>query len=185
MKYKTRKIKNKKCYKGSSFVEVMFSVFLVSVGITTAISLITLGIKNSTENRRQLVAAMLSQEGIELVRNIRDTNAKTNSDSFNGIAEGFYIINYNDNPLSLNSSGNAKLKYFSSTGFYNHNSGVNSQFSRKIAITGTGEQRSVYSTVTWEDSPFLLASDIIPTELICNLASKCTFTKIMLNRWRE
>jgi Tfp pilus assembly protein PilV len=99
-----KKNSKSKFFKGFSFIEVMFSVFLISVGITAAISLITLGIKKSTENRRQLIAVMLSQEGIELARNIRDTDAKaTPPDSFKHMQAGKheYIIDYNDSPWRL------------------------------------------------------------------------------------
>lgn len=170
-------------HRGFSIIEVMLAVFLISVGIMATLALISVGIKHSTESRRQLIAAMLSQEGIELVRNIRDTSAKSSSgDSFDKITTtGDFMFDYNDSPLVLRTFNNGKLKYFN--GLYEHDgSGKDSQFSRKINIIVSGDQRTVYSIVVWENASF---PSNPPTELKCNLTTKCAFTKITLNKWRE
>jgi hypothetical protein len=83
-----------------------------------------------------------------------------------------------------NNGGNEKLKY--SGGFYEHDSGSNSQFSRIIKTNNSGaggsEKRDVYSVVVWGNG---IIPNNDPTESNCNLAAKCAFTKITLNKWRE
>ncbi len=160
-------------------MEVLFSVFLVSVGITTIFALITLGTKKSIENRLHLVAAMLSQEGIEMVRNIRDNNAKKSLDSFTGMPEGNYTINYSS--ASLISGGSTRLYY--DNGFYKHGGGTSSQYSRRIIITGTGDQRTVYSATTWGEQE--VPDTVSEIESDCKLHKKCAFSKVSLNKWRE
>jgi Tfp pilus assembly protein PilV len=63
--------KNKKAF---SLLESILSVFLVSMGLVVAIKLLTLGVSQSMKNRDQFTASLLAQEGVELVRNIRDNN---------------------------------------------------------------------------------------------------------------
>lgn len=169
------------CFKGFSIVEVMLAVFLVSVGVMASLALISSGIKHSTESRRQLIATMLSQEGIELVRNIRDTNAKNGLDSFDEIDNGDHTMDYSDTKLQSNSGNNKYLQYLN--GFYKRGgSASTSQFSRIIKITGSGDQRTVYSTVVWENGNI---PTVPSSESNCNLIKKCAFTKITLNKWRE
>lgn len=72
-------VKNKKHFKiispsGFTLVEVMVAVAVLSVGLIGAANLITYNISNSAKAINKTIAMNLAQEGIELVRNIRDTN---------------------------------------------------------------------------------------------------------------
>jgi len=67
--------KNKKSKeKGFSILESVLSVFLVALGLVAALSLLTAGLSQSLKNRDQFIASLLTQEGVEIVRNIRDNN---------------------------------------------------------------------------------------------------------------
>lgn len=59
---------------GFSIQEVMISMFIVSVGLVTIIQLFSTGFINSAADRDRIVAAGLAQEGLEIVKNIRDNN---------------------------------------------------------------------------------------------------------------
>ena len=59
---------------GFTLLEVIAAIFLITVGIIGSYSLITQTISSSTFSKDKLIAAYLAQEGIEIVRNIRDTN---------------------------------------------------------------------------------------------------------------
>lgn len=174
------KNKRRNILKGFSFIEVMLSVFLLSVGIITVISTIVAGMNNTTESRRYFIASLLSQEGVELVRNIRDNNAKSGDDSFLGITDGSRIIGAFDNNLYSVSGENTRLYLLS--GYYRHvSSGDSTPFSRKIIIETQGDSKLVTSVVVWDDGEF----PTNPDTGNCNLRRKCTFTEIILNKWRE
>lgn len=60
--------------RGFSIGEVLISSFLLLVGITAATALIVQDMREAFDARDTIIAAQLAQEGIELVRNVRDTN---------------------------------------------------------------------------------------------------------------
>lgn len=55
-------------------MEVMVTMFVVSVGLVTVIELFSSGFINSALDRDRIVAAGLAQEGVEIVKNIRDNS---------------------------------------------------------------------------------------------------------------
>lgn len=59
---------------GFTLLEVIIAVFLITVGITGAFFVINKTISLMAVHPSKLVAAYLAQEGMEIVRNIRDTN---------------------------------------------------------------------------------------------------------------
>lgn len=68
--------RNKKNLKANGFtlVEVMASVMVLSVGVIGSLTLITYNLRNITFTERRIIATGLVEDGLERVRNIRDTN---------------------------------------------------------------------------------------------------------------
>ena len=60
--------------KAETLLEVIIAIFVVALGTTTASTLIISAIQANTFSKDNLVALNLAVEGIEAVRNIRDTN---------------------------------------------------------------------------------------------------------------
>lgn len=60
--------------KGFSLMEVMAAMFVVTAGLVVVIELFSKGIINSGMDRDRIVAAGLAQEGLEIVKNIRDNS---------------------------------------------------------------------------------------------------------------
>ena len=60
--------------KSFTLIELVLAVFLITTGTLGVFSLIQKTISFTAITSSQLQAAYLSQEGIEIVRNIRDTN---------------------------------------------------------------------------------------------------------------
>ena len=60
--------------KGFSILEASVVMAVVSIGVLGVFSLVLQNIKVQKTNKNMLVASMLAQEGLELVRNIRDDN---------------------------------------------------------------------------------------------------------------
>lgn len=73
------KLENKKRHKifsspGFTIIEVMMAVTVLSVGIMGAVTIINYNISATSNSVNRIMAANLAQDGIELVRDIRDTN---------------------------------------------------------------------------------------------------------------
>ncbi|HPN96241.1 MAG TPA: hypothetical protein PLK35_00580 [Candidatus Moranbacteria bacterium] len=177
---KIGKIKNKKGLfagkRGFSLLEAILSVFIVSVGLVAVMSLLTASIKETLGSRSQQVASLLAQEGVELVRNIRDNNwARQLDDSFNGIdAANNCTIAYNS---TLSCSGDYKLSR-NTSGYYVHNSNLpDTRFSRKIIISGGANVRRIISMVVWDRDDFPGSVDG------CTTKNKCSYAEITLTKW--
>ncbi len=65
---------SKKNLGGFTLLEMIIALFIITVGIGGVVALINQSLIASQITASKLVASYLAQEGIELVRNIRDTN---------------------------------------------------------------------------------------------------------------
>lgn len=68
-------MKNLKSHSGETLIEIMIAVSVLMIALAPSSALYIDSIKSTAANRDYLVAETLAEEGIELVRNIRDTNA--------------------------------------------------------------------------------------------------------------
>lgn len=59
---------------GQTLVETMVAVFILVMGITAALGLATYSLNATTSIRKQIIAMGLAREGLEAVKNMRDTN---------------------------------------------------------------------------------------------------------------
>lgn len=141
--------------KGFSFVEVVISLFVLSIGFLGVVNLATTTLQNSFLQRDSIIASMLVQEGAELVYNVRDTNLAKGDAAFTGMSGGTYRISF-ESPL-LASSGLYQLS-MDNNGFYGYSGSTSTKFSRKIIIEDTSsggvESRKATSVVVWGGSPF-------------------------------
>jgi prepilin-type N-terminal cleavage/methylation domain-containing protein len=191
--------------KGFSFMEVMTAMFVVSVGLVTVISLFAKGLINSAIDRDRIVAAGLAQEGLEIVKNIRD-----NKLAIPGNADGFGVfparndcrVNYDttvlDNSVCFANANNPET-HFSlalSGGNYTFTSGVQ-KFSRYVNIdfhsSGVGSPyANVTSIVYWKsdyatdikgvDKPLTAAGALQLAN--CTIGNKCVYAQMRLEGWK-
>ena len=99
--------------------------------------------------RNNLIAANLSQEGVEVIRALRDANWFNGLSFDAGIADGIYRIEWNSNALiSLGSNPPLKIN----AGLYNYSSGTDTKFKRTVTITKiNSEELRIISDVTWTE----------------------------------
>ncbi len=127
-------------------MEVIIAIFFLTSGIVASFSLISYTISSMSYSSNKLIAAYLAQEGIELVRNIRDTNwLENSSEDPHSWDEGLVVIcpflgpgcgiDHLSGTLSL-ANGNNFLR-FDNTNGYNYNFGNLTKFKRKIFIDYT------------------------------------------------
>jgi prepilin-type N-terminal cleavage/methylation domain-containing protein len=71
-----KKIFNKNIWQNSGFtiMEMTIVIFIITVGLTGVLSLATQNVQVQTIDKGTVIASQLAQEGLELVRNKRDTN---------------------------------------------------------------------------------------------------------------
>lgn len=164
---------------GFSLIETLISVFLITVGLLATVALISKSMMESMDSRNQLIAGELAQEGIELVRNIRDNNWVTaGNTSFTGISTG--TNGRIDKDSNLETTG---VKILYNTGvFYVHSAVGTTQtkFRRRLMVVDSGvADKQITSIVTWGNT-------VPPTTIVgCNTASKCNFVQVVLTAWGE
>jgi len=139
---------------GFSLLEVIIAIFILVMGLSAIMALIAQSMKSSSISSSRLIAANLAQEGIEVVRNIRDINYDDDSgwrNWYDSLVSGDYIVQYNDDYLQ--SFSDSFLNYNSSSGLYSYNSGTPSVFKRKITLSGISSiKASVTCVVTWTEN---------------------------------
>ncbi len=59
---------------GQTLVELIAAAFVLAVGLVGVLALTTANVRNQTIGTIRLTASQLAREGVELARNIRDTN---------------------------------------------------------------------------------------------------------------
>ena len=150
---------------GFTLIEVLAAIFLITVGVTGALIVINQTTIFTQVTSSRLVASYLAQEGIEIVKNIRDTNSlkihkglltkEHWTDGLTGCAGGCEA-DYDDSALV---SADRYLKI--DGGFYNYDSGTDTVFKRKIIVfdlidlddppDGIPDQMKVQVLVSWEE----------------------------------
>ena len=137
-----------------TLMEVLISVAVIITALVGVLSLITIGVSSIRINRSKIIAANLAEEGLEIVKNIRDNNwlnyKRKASDWRDGLAAGNYRVQYNTENLLAYGAVPLKLD---SNGFYQYSTGTNTPFYRKISIEHIGDyQIKTNVEITWQES---------------------------------
>jgi len=142
--------------KGFTMIEIIVVLFVVSIGIVGVMSLIVQNIKSQSYDKNTLIASQLAQEGIELIRGVRDSNWKANRSFATNLTGGDYYMDYLDTVPQVYSGTLADLVLKqNSLGFYLNNLGNSASstiFSRLITLkTLNIHSLQVDSTVSWNE----------------------------------
>ena len=162
-------IKNKRV--GFSLIETLVAVTVLVFGIVGPLTLAQMSLRSFPQIRDRITAEYLAAEGLETIKNIRDTaliqdpaggipNTGGGPFDFNPCqsANGCYVDASEAAPRILACAGNCpKIKYDSISGSYNYATGGNTVFTRKIFITfgnlnvsgANGEEATVRVRVEW------------------------------------
>lgn len=150
--------------KGFTLIEVLAAMFIMMMGVLGIFGLITRTVVFNSSVNSQLVGSYLAQEGLEIVRNMRDANFLKIHKGVGGIwTDGIIACVPPYNPpcvvnreadyteTSLNVSQDRFLK-INSEGFYNYTAGDDTIFKRNISITqSSGDVLGVSVDVSWQD----------------------------------
>jgi len=120
---------------GFTIIEALVSIFVLSMGITACIGLASSALRSSEISKNRLIAANLAQEGIEVVRNIRDSNWLASQNFDYGLSDNTnpgYQAQYNSTSLSTYDGSYLKID---SNGVYSYSGATTTTFQRKITIS--------------------------------------------------
>ncbi len=123
--------------KSFTLIEVILAVSILTLAVGGSFALIQQTLLAASQNQSKLIAYYLAQEGIEVVRNIRDSNwleqrARPSIAWDNGLADGDYIADYLNSDLIPFEN---KPLNFNSEGFYSYSGDTQTKFKRKITVT--------------------------------------------------
>ena len=123
---------------GFSLIEILAVLFVVTTSMLTVVSLINQNIQVQSVNRNNLIASSLAQEGVELIRQTRDSNWRQSVPYDTDLADGTYKIDYRmDKPVLLSSDPGAII--YLKNGFYVNKIGNESD------LTPTTFSRSIFA----------------------------------------
>lgn len=146
-------------YKGFTLIELMIATTLMAAGVIAIYALIPHGIKASVVNTDKYLATQMAREGIEIVRNIRDTNWLEQMESPTAVwdegltncaagCEVDYTTPTVQDPV-LTAYGAGRYLKVDSSGLYNYADGTDTKFKRKVTITPIGGTLQIVVTVNW------------------------------------
>lgn len=143
---------------GFSLLGVIIAIFIITMGLIAILSLANYSLQAASNSKMQLIASGLAQEGIEVIRNLRESQSNW-SDWYSLVSSGDYRVQYNsglmsytDIPLKINSNG-----------LYQYDSGNNSPFYRRIRLSKISDNEvKVVAEIKWQERGkwhYLIAED--------------------------
>ena len=150
--------------KGFTLLEVITAIFILTVGIGASFSLIQQTLSAASLTDMRLTAAYLTQEGMEIVKNLRDKSwlekkqmgATISWDEY--LPVGSWEADYLSQDLGDRSYSGTHLYINGGSGFYQYidsptQDDVETKFSRMILVEDTGNPdiKRISVQVLWEE----------------------------------
>lgn len=141
---------------GFTILETIIAFFIITMGMVGVLTLVVQNVQVQYINKNVLIASHLAQEGLELVRNVRDNNWLTPGHGWTQdiVGDGTYTVDYRGR-TSINASVNdindagARL-YIDNNGFYSHlASSQATKFYRLITVADHGSYLDVECKIRW------------------------------------
>lgn len=175
---------------GFSTPEVLLSIFVVAIGMVTIMTVMSSALRYSYSNQDIIIGTDLAQEGIELVRNVRDNDFASGNTGFSLFSNQRHCrIDWDDASTALDCQAaqglvsRYNLNYTS--GLYSHAAGSSAgRYSRYIFIdysSGGGERALVRSFVFWGNGT-LPPTNGNPSN--CTTANSCVFSETFFTAWK-
>jgi len=155
--------------KAFTLVETLVAISIFSISILGLLSVLTTGVVNTTYDKNKVVASYLAQEGIEYMRNMRDTYVlydttspsngwtlfrnKLTSCTSSVASCGFNNVAPGPSTTISPCSGNTCELYLNQ-GVYSidHSTGGDSGFARKVWMTvvDANKEVKIFSEIDWK-----------------------------------
>lgn len=162
--------------KGFTLIEIIVAILVVTVGVLAAYVVTQKIVSYTHQISSRLTATYLAKDGIEIVRNIRDTNWLQGDNWDEGLGIGDWEANYNEpnlidcsSPCDPSDSNNSPRFLQIGGGFYNYGSGSNTKFKRRIKISDVyGNNLTVTVSVWWKEKGNIYKRPITVREVLYN-----------------
>ena len=135
--------------RGFTLIEALVALVLVTVAMGPVLILATSAVNVASRIEHNLIASNLAQEGIEVIRNIRDTNWLNGAAFDNNLSAGTWRVQWDTVGGGLMAVGsNPILK--KNNGLYSYTTGTDTVFRRTVTISkpNSGELILI-SSITW------------------------------------
>jgi len=128
-----------------SMIEALVAISILVIGILSAFVLVIRTLANTPHIQSRLIASNLAQEGVELIRQIRDTNFMQSTTFRNGLEAGEYQMDVVNREL-IDFNKNDFLKFDNDSKIYSYVSGDNAPFylQRKIVISDVKDRTNSF-----------------------------------------
>ena len=144
---------------GFTVIEVIVAVFILSVTLSGISAALVSNNNLAVSVTNNYIASGLVQEGVEVVRSLRDRDYEASpartfgSFGSDGVVnDGIYRVQF-DSAFLLPNPPDDYLKLDSTSGIYSYDGGENSIFKRTVAITTVvpNVEKRVVVTVSWNE----------------------------------
>ena len=134
---------------GFTLLEVIVAISILSLGVAGALTLIQKTVAFTSLTTSRVIAVHLLQEGIEIVRNIRD-KSWLEGEWGEGIQTGDREADYKSKNLKLDYLG--RYLNIDNDGFYSYSEGTPTKFKRKITISKpSSDVIEVFVEIQWQE----------------------------------
>lgn len=131
---------------GFSLLGVIIASFITITGLIAILSLANYSLSAASSSKMKLIASGLAQEGIELVRNMRESQLDWNN-WYSSVISGDYRVQYNSSALMFYSDVPLMID---TAGLYQYDFGNNSPFYRKISLSKiSADEVKVMVEIKW------------------------------------
>ncbi len=151
-----------KTEKGLTLVEIIFTILIITIAVVGVYQALTYGMKHTQQAQERFVASYLAKEGIEIVKNIRDTNwieETTWNEGLINCGSGCEA-DYNDSSLT---SFSGQYFYIDPTNYfyqYNDITGEKTPYQRKITLTNYTDKIDITVDVMWRENIITIKESI-------------------------
>lgn len=137
-------------HRAFTLVEVLVALAVLSIGLVPAFYHVTGAVLLAGRIRDSLITANLAQEGVEIVRSLRDANwfkGLAYDDGFDDCLPGGCSVQF-DSGSVLDKQGALRLD--PATGLYQYQRGEPTPYTRTLYITRLPDSVRVESVVQWD-----------------------------------
>ncbi|MBX4211376.1 MAG: prepilin-type N-terminal cleavage/methylation domain-containing protein [Candidatus Yanofskybacteria bacterium] len=144
--------------KGFTLIEALVALVLLTMTLGPILYFASSSADIATSVINNVIAANLAQEGVEVIRAIRDSNYFAEVAFDTGLPAGTFEVQWDSQPplaatigipqyLKIDSTGAV-----GTTGLYNYGSGIDTPFIRLVTITKVSAiELKITSSVTWTE----------------------------------
>lgn len=146
--------------RGFTILEVITAIFILTIGAGASFALIQQTLSSTYFLEDKLIASYLAQEGIEIVKNIRDGNwlegrsavVAWDAGLICGTPPCLWEADYTTLQNLTAWSGQGRYLNIDSDGFYSYAGGTQTKFKRKITIEEPqADKMKVTAEVIWQE----------------------------------